>query len=153
QDALKSTRAIHAPVETPAQIEESFDLIAYQKGGAVIQMLEGYVGKEAFRRGMNAYLERYAYGNASTADFTAAMSAAAGRTVDEVRTSFVTQPGLPLVEAERTCAGGRPQVALRVRRFFLDPPALARSQAVSTWHVPICYKTAAGSGAACQVVD
>src|SRR6266851_747719 len=32
-DSLKSTRPIHADVETPAQIDEAFDAIAYQKGG------------------------------------------------------------------------------------------------------------------------
>jgi aminopeptidase N len=56
-------------VETPAQIEESFDAIAYEKGGAVLRMLEYYVGPELFRKGINAYLEKYAYGNATTENF------------------------------------------------------------------------------------
>ena len=39
-----STRPIHAAVETPAQIDEAFDAIAYQKGAAVLRMIENYVG-------------------------------------------------------------------------------------------------------------
>ena len=55
-DSLKSTRPIHADVETPAQIDEAFDAIAYQKGAAVLRMIESYVGADTFRKGVNAYL-------------------------------------------------------------------------------------------------
>src|SRR3954470_3580007 len=68
-DALASTRPIHASVETPAQIEESFDAIAYEKGGSVMRMIEGYLGAETFRKGVNAYLEKFQYGNATSQDF------------------------------------------------------------------------------------
>src|SRR5262249_33774904 len=52
-DSLKSTRPIHSGVRTPAQIDEAFDAIAYQKGAAVLRMLESYVGADAFRKGVN----------------------------------------------------------------------------------------------------
>src|SRR5450631_2483696 len=68
-DALQSTRPVHANVETPAQIDEAFDVIAYQKGAAVLRMIEGYVGAETFRKGVNAYIEAHAYGNVKSADF------------------------------------------------------------------------------------
>ena len=44
-DSLASTRAIHSPVETPGEIEGSFDAIAYEKGAAVMRMIEGYLGR------------------------------------------------------------------------------------------------------------
>jgi len=50
-DALASTRPIHASVETPAQIEESFDTIAYEKGGSVMRMIEGYLGPTPSAKG------------------------------------------------------------------------------------------------------
>ncbi len=49
-DSLTSTRPIHADVATPAQIDEAFDAIAYQKGAAVLRMIESYVGEDTFRR-------------------------------------------------------------------------------------------------------
>src|SRR4029077_9788253 len=41
RDARGSTRAIHTAVETPAEIEASFDAIAYEKGASVMRMIEG----------------------------------------------------------------------------------------------------------------
>src|SRR6266487_1284616 len=61
-DALMSTRPIHERLETPAEIDEAFDVIAYQKGAAVLRMVESYVGAETFRKGVNAYLAAHAYG-------------------------------------------------------------------------------------------
>src|SRR2546430_7079786 len=58
-------RPIHSSAETPAEIEETFDAIAYQKGAAVLRMIETYVGAQAFRTGVNAYLARHAYSSRS----------------------------------------------------------------------------------------
>ena len=55
-DALRSTRAIRTKVETPAEINEVFDPIAYEKTSGVLNMIEAYVGPEAFRKGVSAYL-------------------------------------------------------------------------------------------------
>ena len=77
-DARRFTR----DVETPAQIDEAFDAIAYEKGAAVLRMLENYVGAETFRNGVNAYLQAHAYGNATSEDFWKAMAAASGKPVD-----------------------------------------------------------------------
>ena len=56
-DVLRSTRAIHTDVSTPAQINEVFDPIAYEKTAGVLSMIEAYVGPEAFRKGVSSYLE------------------------------------------------------------------------------------------------
>ena len=51
-DALRSTRPIRTKVETPAEINEVFDGIAYEKSAAVLRMVEGFVGADAFRKGI-----------------------------------------------------------------------------------------------------
>ena len=56
-DSLANTRPIHQAAETPAQIQELFDGIAYGKAAAVLRMIEAYVGRETFRAGVNAYLQ------------------------------------------------------------------------------------------------
>ena len=56
-DAMRSTRAIRMKVETPAEINEVFDGIAYEKTAAVLRMIEAYVGPDAFRQGVASYLE------------------------------------------------------------------------------------------------
>ena len=68
-DALRATRPIRARVETPDEINQVFDAIAYQKTAAVIRMVEGYVGAGSFRDGINAYLKKFAYGNATGEGF------------------------------------------------------------------------------------
>jgi aminopeptidase N len=150
-DALRSTRAIHSAVETPDEIESSFDQIAYEKGAAVMRMIEGYVGAETFRKGVNAYLEKYAYSNATSADFWNVMSDASGHPVNRILPSFVNQPGVPLVDVTLSCASGKASVGLSTRRFFTDASGPATS-AGAAWPLPVCLKTPARSSS-CQIVS
>ena len=154
-DALRSTRPIRTRVETPAEINEVFDTIAYQKAGAVLRMVEAYVGPEAFRQGLNNYVEKYAYGNATAEGFWTEMAAATGRSADKILASFITQPGLPLISVTRACSGGRTQVTLTQQRFELDRQP-SEGQLAAAWQVPICFKRPSGSGGqpetACQVL-
>ena len=97
EDAGRTTRAIRARAETPAEINEMFDDIAYGKAGAVIGMVENWVGEEVFRRGVHEYLAAHLYGNATAEDFWNTQARVSGLPVDKVMRSFVEQPGVPLV--------------------------------------------------------
>jgi aminopeptidase N len=152
-DALASTRPIHATVETPAQIEESFDQIAYEKGGSVMRMIEGYLGTETFRKGVNAYLEKFQYSNATSQDFWTAVAAASNQPVDRILPTFVNQPGVPLLSTSLSCAGGQSQLAVDVRRFVLNPASTRTAGGSGSWQVPICPKTSGHDGSACQIVS
>ena len=57
-DALRTTRPIRLSVETPDEINEVFDGIAYEKTAGVLRMLEAFVGPEQFRQGIRSYLRR-----------------------------------------------------------------------------------------------
>ena len=152
-DSLASTRPIHSSVETPAEIEGSFDAIAYEKGGAVMRMVEGYVGAETFRKGVNAYLERHPYGNATSEDFWTAMAAASGKPIDRILPTFVNQPGVPLLETTLACNGGRSEMSVKTERFFIDPAMARRTKTTASWQIPICVKTPQHRmSAGCQVV-
>jgi aminopeptidase N len=69
-DALGSTHAIRVPIETPEQANEAFDAITYDKGAAVLRMLEMYLGESTFRDGVRAYVRAHANGNARAAGLT-----------------------------------------------------------------------------------
>ena len=58
-DSLHHTRPIQQAAETPEQIQELFDGIAYGKTAAVLRMLEAYIGPESFRAGVNQYLKQH----------------------------------------------------------------------------------------------
>jgi aminopeptidase N len=157
-DALASTHAIHARAETPAEIDEAFDAIAYEKGAAVIRMLENYLGAETFRKGINAYLQAHAYGSGTSQDFWTVMTAASGKPIDRILPTFVNQAGAPLVDVTSTCRDGRMDVTAAQQRFFLDP-ALLVNRSSELWQVPLCLKSGAAAGgsgapdASCQVLS
>ena len=149
-DAQKTTRTIRATANTPDEINEMFDGIAYGKAGAVIGMVEHYIGKEAFRQGVHNYLQAHLYANATAEDFWSAQTANSHLPVDKIMSSFVTQPGVPLLTLSERQANGVP---VAQRRFFLSSTTAAgaadaklaatdgKSQPDQRWTVPVCLKT------------
>ena len=117
---MSAARAIHGDPRTSAEIKEMFDGITYQKGGAVLGMLESYVGPEVFRNGVNAYLKAHANGNATSADFWQAMAKVSGKPVDKIMPTFVMQPGVPLVTVSGSCSSGKQPLELSQQRFLLS---------------------------------
>ncbi len=138
-DSLSATRAIHGDPKTPAEIKEMFDGITYQKGGAVLNMLESYVGPEVFRKGVNAYLRAHANGNATSADFWQAEAQASGKPIDQVMPTFVLQPGVPMLTVTSSCNGDKAQAAFSQQRFFLSPERL-NAGSPEQWQIPVCMK-------------
>ena len=141
QDSLSAARAIHGDPRTSAEIKEMFDGITYQKGGAVLGMLESYVGPEVFRSGVNAYLKAHANGNATSADFWQAMAKVSGKPVDKIMPTFVMQPGVPLVTVSGSCSGGKQTLELSQQRFLLSSSGDDAKQD-QVWSIPICTKAA-----------
>ena len=151
QDSLTAARAIHGDPRTSAEIKEMFDGITYEKGGAVLGMLESYVGPEVFRSGVNAYLKAHANGNATSADFWQAMAKVSGKPVDKIMPTFVMQPGVPLVTVEGSCSSGKQALDVSQQRFLLSQSSEGATQE-QVWSIPICTK-AASSGESCYLVE
>src|SRR5581483_10900248 len=55
-DALHSARAVREPVHSTGEVLESFDGITYEKGAAVLRMVEAWLGQDTFRRGVQRYI-------------------------------------------------------------------------------------------------
>ncbi len=96
-DAQSTTRTIRAKADTPAEINEEFDEIAYGKAGAVIGMVEHYLGEDTFREGVHNYLAAHLYSNATAEDFWNAQTATSHKPVDRIMQSYVTEAGVPLL--------------------------------------------------------
>ena len=152
-DALRSTRAIRTKVETPAEINEVFDPIAYEKTSGVLNMIEAYVGPEAFRTGVSDYLKRYSSGNAAGEDFWTEMTRATEKPVNRIMRSFVDQAGAPALSVQTRCVGGNTRVTVRQRRFEGAPAAAgaAKPAAWQPWTLPVCVTTGTGQPS-CQLV-
>jgi aminopeptidase N/puromycin-sensitive aminopeptidase len=139
RDSVQNTRPIHQAAETRAEIESLFDGIAYGKTAAVLHMLEGYLGHETFRAGVNLYLKEHAYGNAAASDFWDAMTRSSKQPVDQIMPTFVMQPGAPFVSAEAKCEGGNTTLNLSQKRYFKTPDAF-NAPNDQIWQIPVCAR-------------
>jgi aminopeptidase N len=138
-DSLKNTHPIHQAADTPARIQELFDGIAYDKAASVVRMLESYLGEEGFRAGVRQYLKQHAYGNATADDFWKTLAEVSKKPVDQIMSTFVKQPGAPLVSVRTQCSGRATEATLSQTRYFSDR-RLFESGSQELWQVPVCMK-------------
>ena len=120
-DALDSTHPIYTAVHTPAEATQNFDLITYEKGAAVVRMIERYLGPRVFQRGVRRYIKRHRESNTVARDLWSALSEAAGDDVEKVVRPFIEQPGFPLLRIEQAKDG----LKLSQERFSARGPAAA----------------------------
>src|SRR5438045_2847870 len=118
-DALKSSHPIRAEIHNAEEAGESFDAITYEKGGAILRMIEGYLGEEKFREGIRLYMRRHREANATADDLWGALAEASGQPILELANGWIRQTGYPLVTLAEQ--GGR--ISVTQRRFFSDPLA------------------------------
>ena len=148
-DALRATRPIRSKASTPAEINELFDPIAYEKGGAVLRMIESWVGEAAFQKAINVYVGQHKFGNARAEDFWSTVAASTGKPVDKVMQTFVDQPGVPLISVSAACQAEHGTVTLAQSRYSMNGPAAAGAP---IWQVPVCLETG-GSAPTCALLD
>ena len=96
-DALRSAHPIRADVNNAEEAGESFDAITYEKGGAVLRMIEGFLGEDRFREGIRLYMRRHREGNATADDLWGALGEASGQPILELANGWIRQIGYPLV--------------------------------------------------------
>ena len=138
-DAQPTTRAIRAQANTPDEIDEMFDSIAYGKASDVLLTVENYLGEETFRKGVHAYLSAHEYGNATAEDFWNAQTATSHKPVDKIMESFVAQQGEPVLTFGPISEG---LVLVDQHRFYLSPGI--RPDPAQKWTIPVCLRTAEG---------
>jgi puromycin-sensitive aminopeptidase len=140
-DAMQSTHPIRYEVLNADQATENFDAITYEKGGAILRMLEGYLGAEKFRDGIRDYMKKHSYANATADDLWNALGRASQQPIGEVANAWIRQSGHPVIEVKRE--GNR--VQLTQRRFSSDPEAFAKPTE-DLWPVPVVLRWADSSG-------
>ncbi len=137
-DSLVATRPVEYEVRSPADCEGMFDVLTYQKGGALLRMLEQYLGVDRFRAGVRHYLNAHAYGNTETSDLwdsiETAVSADGGEPVRRLMDSWIWQPGYPLVSATLVTTERGSALRLAQQRFLFDLSADVPHQ---SWLVPV----------------
>ena len=130
-DSLVTTRPIEFPVESPDDASGMFDTLTYTKGGAVLRMIEQWLGPERFRDGIRRYLATHAYGNTETHDLWDALEAESGQPVRRIMDAWIFQPGYPAIDVHLE----GDVVHLTQRRFA---PSLPDDD--TTWPVPLIVR-------------
>ncbi|MGK2949968.1 MAG: M1 family metallopeptidase [Acidimicrobiales bacterium] len=130
-DSLASTRPIEYPVVSPADAEGMFDVLTYEKGAAVVRMLEQYLREDRFREGIRHYMRAHEYGNTETTDLWDAIEEASGEPVRRIMDSWIFQGGYPIVYVDLVDGGNVLRLSQERFRFLADDadPAL--------WAIPL----------------
>jgi puromycin-sensitive aminopeptidase len=140
-DALDSTHSVYTRVNTPDEAQQNFDAITYEKGAAVIRMLERYLGAARFRRGVRAYIKRHRESNARAADLWHALEQQDGQAVDEVVRPWIEREGFPLVRVQLQARAGRQRLVLEQQRFRARGGSSGSSK---PWPIPVVLAVGAG---------
>lgn len=150
QDQMVSARKVRQPIEDHGDIGNAFDGITYQKGGAVIRMFENYVGPDKFQKGVQAYMRKHMWGNATAADFLDSISGAAGRDIRQPFSQYLDRGGLPLLTVEVKCEPNQ-EAKVQVTQERSLPLGSSGSRS-EYWPVPVCLRWEAGGKVSRQCV-
>jgi aminopeptidase N len=132
-DSLTAGRPVHV-AKTNTLNDAALDGITYGKGDQTIGMVEQYLGKETFRRAVQLYLHRHAYGNATAEDFYRALADATGEPeIVQAMKSFIDQAGVPVVTMERT---GKTLSIRQARYTQIGSPTPPDTH----WIIPLCLR-------------
>lgn len=136
-DAYVTTHPVIQKISTVEQTSQAFDTITYQKGEAVITMLEAFAGEDVWRNGLRAYMKKHAYGNTRTDDLWNAVEVAGAKGLVRIAHDFTRQPGVPLIRVDAaTCVNGATQLKLSQSEFSRDRKA-DTSAKPQRWNVPV----------------
>lgn len=128
-DHLSTTRPVEFEVRSPEEADQMFDALTYGKGSSVLRMIEQFIGEDAFREGVGAYLRRHAYGNTVTSDLWAGLDGASPWPVGAIMDTWILQGGYPQLDVDRSGDA----LQLRQRRFLAVPDESDQT----TWKVPV----------------
>ncbi|HEU4373719.1 MAG TPA: M1 family metallopeptidase [Telluria sp.] len=139
RDSVATTHPVVQHVATVEQASQAFDAITYSKGESVIRMLENYVGPDAWRNGVRAYMRQHAYKNTVSDDLWREIDKAAGKPVSAIAHDFTLQPGVPLIRVDAAvCKGSSTSVQLTQAEFSRDQP----NKKALRWRVPVTLQVA-----------
>ena len=137
-DSLRSSHPVEVVVKDPNEVDQIFDAISYNKGGSVLRMLEAAIGDEAFRKGIQRFLEKNAFACATTDDLWRALGDGTGVDVSGMMNGWTRRTGLPVVLVERKGAA----LKLRQERFLLDRDPEKPGEDPTLWEIPLPIQTA-----------
>jgi len=96
--------------------EDLFDLVSYQKGGRIINMLRHYVGDEAFFASLNKYLTDNQFKNGSAIKLKLAFEAVTGKDLNWFFNQWYFGSGHPYVRITQNYDAAKKQVMVAIQQ-------------------------------------
>ncbi|XP_070499206.1 puromycin-sensitive aminopeptidase [Chironomus tepperi] len=149
-DCLDNSHPIEVEVNHPAEIDEIFDEISYNKGASVIRMLHNYLGDEDFRKGMHLYLTKHQYQNTITENLWESLEKASGKVVANIMRTWIKQMGFPKVKVVKDIQEENG------RRLVLEQTKFTANGSIDEkpfWMIPISISTPKSENALTTVLD
>ncbi|NXS95125.1 AMPN Aminopeptidase, partial [Jacana jacana] len=146
-DALATSHPLsfrEEEINTPAQISEVFDSIAYSKGASVLRMLSDFLTEDIFKEGLQSYLHAFSYGNTVYQDLWSHLQQAVAKnntslpkSISDIMDTWILQMGFPVVTVDTTTG------TISQKHFLLDPNSVVDRPSIFnyTWIVPITWMT------------
>src|SRR5262249_18275822 len=95
-DTSPRTRPVRRTMHSREDTKDVYNQIVYQKGAAILLMLEGWLGEERIRASLRSYLKAHQFENASTQDLESAIGGDSAPVID----SFLNGTGVPAVTGD-----------------------------------------------------
>jgi tricorn protease interacting factor F2/3 len=137
RDALHETFAIEIPGGEHVVINASTAPIIYNKGGSILRQIQGYIGDDNFKKGLQHYLKTYEYGCAASQDLWQSFEAVTRQPISELMKSWIEQPGYPQITVRRQDN----RLILNQKRFTYLP-----GESDQKWLVPVTVNLFSKSG-------
>ncbi|CAN5674613.1 aminopeptidase N [soil metagenome] len=106
QDQLPTTHPIAGEAPDTDSAFLNFDGITYGKGASVLKQLVATIGRDGFRDGLRVYFRRHAWGNATLADFLAALEEGSGHDLGEWSRLWLETASVNTIAAHWTSTTG-----------------------------------------------
>jgi aminopeptidase N len=101
--------------------EDVFDLVTYQKGGGILNMLRNYLGDDAFFAGMNDYLKTNEYQNAEAHQLRLSFEKVSGKDLNWFFNQWYFGSGNPKVNSSFTFEPVKKQVTVIINQTQEKP--------------------------------
>jgi len=129
-DAGPKTRPVRLEMHSRKDTDGVYSQFVYQKGAAILVMLDGWLGEDRVRDGVREYLHAHKFGNATTADLESSLEGS-----KPVLDSFLNQTGIPSIRAD--CNNAH--------------LTIEQTNPAHNWSVPVCWR-GEGLASSCTVL-
>src|SRR5581483_6432788 len=97
------SRPVRVSINSRDAASDVYNRVVYDKGAAILLMVEGWLGEEAFRNGLRRYLYDHRFRTATTADLATALYSVSGTDPTRVLNTFLNTTGVPELRGQLLC--------------------------------------------------